>query len=73
MNDSNILLKDIYKSLSLTSNNKDIYLLPRKLEIPKMNITSQTFKYNPSIEKKEEFIEKAELDYEIYRTLTKVT
>ena len=73
VNDSNILLKDIYKSLSLTSNNKDIYLLPRKLEIPKMNITSQTFKYNPSIEKKEEFIEKAELDYEIYRTLTKVT
>ena len=70
VNDSDILLKDIYRNISSTKKNEDNFIPTQNFDVPKINITSQAFKYNPSNKKKDEFMEKAKLDYEIYRTLT---
>ena len=38
-------------------------------EIPIINVTSKIFKYYPSSEAREEFLDKSFLDYEIYNSL----
>ena len=67
---ANILLKHIQNELIKSEEFNEEKLCFESFEIPIINVTSNKYKYYPSLKARDEFLKKSTLDYDIYNSLT---
>ena len=67
---ANILLKHIQNELIKSEEFNQEKLCFESFEIPIINVTSNKYKYYPSLKARDEFLKKSTLDYDIYNSLS---